>query len=431
MADLDLPEMEPLEDETVFWDTVFGTPAGCGMVRNLRSIQDVLNMRVTSKNFRQLALTCVNHMESETTVQVPLNLFTDYSQLKSVNNIFFTIFTEVDARAISTIPKLVKAYFLFRQDQLDLLNLFIQNLTSIATGIDPLTDQPYSDIREIAGMHLTIGFVTDDDNLESVVAISNKKALIPYSANVNSGAYRLLSAIGQSLVQRNEVLEVYDLRASNNVPVYNWGLDSAPGLNVHTNIEFTNGNLSGFVVLRYVRLDMINFLQQANLGLIYPDQPPSDQNKPLKTYIPLTMSGIAAVHTLNKLLHIYVYDMERLFDPGNKQIFHFDELMRQYLGQYVAEINVGRAAENHPLLLMNITRYINLVAVANQSVVKNISQIEYKDAAQMGKSLDAISRHTIIPLQESDIVRNTLTIYNQLRRARSPYYLEDGTTAQW
>ncbi len=432
MADLDLPiEDVPIEDEETFWNAVFESPAGCNMIRNLTSIQDIMAMRRTSSRFSHMALTCVEHMQSDNTIQVPLNNFGYYTALKSVDNIFFTVFTEPAARTIGSLNKLVRANFLFRQDGIDLLNMFIQNLTSIATGKDPVTGQQYTDIREITRMHFTIGFVTEDNNLESVVAISNGKALIPNWARMHSSAYRLLSAIGQSLVPRNEVLEVYDLRPSNNVPVYNWGLDATPGLNVHTNFEFTTGNLSGFNVLRYVRLDMINFLQQANLGLIDPNQPPSDENKPLKTYIPLTMSGIAAVHTLNKLLGIYVYDMERLFNPENKQIFHFDDLMRQYLGQYVTEINVGRAANNQPLLLMDMSRYINLLTVVNQSFVKNISHMEYKDVAQMGKSLDAINHHTIIPLQESGIVHNTLTIYNQLRRARSPYYLEDGTLVQW
>ncbi len=434
MTDLDLPQEDVLVDETVFWNALFGTPAGCDMVKNLTSIQDVLNMHATSANFRQLALTCVENMRSDDTVQVPLNIFSNYSRLKNAHNIIFTIFTEADAQAISTMPNLVKANFLFKQSQLDLLNLFIQNLTSIATGIDPLTKKPYTDIREITRMHFTMGFVTEDDNLESVVAISNGKALVPVSTRVHSMAYRLVFAIGQLLVQRNEVLEMYFLNERHRVPEYNWDTPPIPGLTIHNNLEFTNNAVYQHFIdnaLRYVRLDMINFLQQANMGLIYPNQPPSDENKPLKTYIPLTMGGISSENIIKYLLYIYIYYTERLFNPGNKQIFHFDNLMRQHLGQYVADINVWRTANNIPPILMDITRFLFITWIVSRSFVKHISHMDYKDVSHMNQSLDAISQHTIIPLQESAIVQNTLTIYNQLRRARSPYYLEDGTVVQW
>ena len=436
MADLDLPEMEPLEDETVFWDTVFGTPAGCNMVFHLTSIQDVLSMRVTSKNFSQLALICVEHMRSNNTVQVPLSTFTNYSQLKSVHNVFFTIFTEDDARAISTIPKLVKANFLFREASADLLNLFIQNLTSLATGIDPLTDQPYSDIREITGMDITIGFVTEDNNLESVVAISNGKALIPLPTSITSMAYRLLSAIGQILVQRNEILEVYYLNGSHNVSRYNWTTPAVPGLTVHNNSEFTN-NAAGHQLinnsLQYVRLDMINFLQQAQLGLFNPSIPPSDENKPLKTYIPLTMDGVTSLKTIYNLLNIYIFYTERLRNLGNKSGFHFNDLMRQHLSQYVPEIYsyyYHRRRPNNPPVLMDIMRFAVIREIVRQSLVTTIDRIAYKDVAHMNQSLDALNQHAIIPLEESGIVLATYNIYNQLRVAGSSYYLEDGTTAQ-
>ncbi len=434
MADLDLPQEDVPVDETVFWDALFGSPAGCGMVFHLTSIKDVLNMRRTSKNFSQLALTCVNHMRSETTVQVPLSIFTNYAQLKNVHNIFFTIFTESDAQAISTMPNLVKANFLFQQAGADLLNLFIQNLTSSVTGPDPLTGQQYTDVREITRMHFTIGFVTEDNNLESVVSISNGKALIPVPTRIASMAYRLLSAIGQSLVQRNEILEVYYLGGSHTVQLYNLGSLAVPGLTIHNNSEFTNGAADQILIdnaLRYVRLDMINFLQQANLGLINPAQPPSDDNKPLKTYIPLTMGGITARNTLNNLLNIYIYYTERLFNMERKNIFHFNDLMRQHLGQYVAEINVRRAANNRPPMLMDITNFPFIMGIVQQSFTNNIRQMEYKDVAYMNQSLDVLNQHAIIPLEESGIAWTTYNTYNQLRRAGSLYYLEDGTTAQW
>ena len=447
MADTDLPQDEPLEDETVFWEAVFGTPAGCNMVRNLRSIQDILSMRVTSKNFSALALNCVEHMRSDNTVQVPLSIFSNYSQLKSADNVFFTIFTEADAIAISTMPKLVKANFLFQQARVDLFNMFRQNLTTIATGIDPLTGKRYADIRQLPGMNVTIGFLTEDDRLESVVSISDKKALIPLPTRVGSMSYRLVSAIGRGLLH-GEVLEVYYLNAKHlmHAESYNLGFPPVLGLTVNNNLEFTNGDTGHQLFLnelKYVRLNMVNFLQKANLGLFNPSLPPSDDNKPLKTYIPLTMSGISSHGTIEYLLYIYIYYIERLFNTDNTQIYHFNDLMRLYLSQYVEEINNKRAASiadriaagRNPNLggeqfLMDMIIYNRTPHIINYSFLNRIISMEYKDVSHMNQSLDAIRQHGIIPHNESDIVQNTANIYDQLRRAGSFYYLEDGTTAQ-
>jgi len=241
-------------EEPSLWDTLDDQTI-CNIISKVSNFQDLLNYIQSSEKVRAVAPTCVESLDSDSVIEVDLDLLAGYRSLQSVGGNIHLMITRKNINLGSTLPYLQKADFYF-----DALNseLVLEQMLHITDQLDLPVKIPQVNFRIV--------------RFGSALFIQGNQFMVLGLQSRNPG---LISEIGRRYPQ----LLYFDSR----ILGQNFG---DPQL---------------------ISRMMETFLREGDFGLVDPIQPPSTNNPPLSLYLSrLADSGISSIVLLKTILTIYV-----------------------------------------------------------------------------------------------------------------------------
>lgn len=437
------------ETGEVDWDQLPDT-VGCQLVKSFHDYAQIRSISAISHKFQGWAELCLEKLDSVDLIQIPLSVVTGYRALRETKNIIFSVNDDQDVAAMGSLFNLTKAVFIFPTGDVG-VKLFSSFLTSYLTPVEMTepSGRTYTIRKSILNWKaFSFGFTDQVLPFESAIAIGNNKLdnmpifLIYLPLQLfNSTANFILPIIVEGIVaDRSKKIDLIG-----NIEFISVAKKFTSDQDVKiVKVDFLNPALSEFKRLRalgvpriqrralsvkyqatlsLIKHQVVNFLRLADLGLVDPLQPPSINNPPLKTKLPITVRGISTKSIIKLITRMYVSYIKRLYGPPPSYIL--DDLMTKYFGPLILKWNEGHRGK---IDLANFN-FAGVLHLSSLSMIDNMANLDYNDLINLSSTLEAglfLIDDPELTL-ENQYVHIAFAAYKSAKQQQLPYYLTDGS----
>lgn len=275
----------------VSWD-VIPNELVCLIIQYM-TLNQLLNLRKTSYRLLELTNECVMEFPSSKFITVPVQFISKFHRLRRTRNVFVTIKVPQQLDIIKQLPYL-------RQ-----INMIIPNSVFNIQFLYALEDTNITDYK--------IAVTNNKGGIVNAVIVQKNKLFIHNVENDSTVQYLKHMGDKYTLWSTYAMAHIY-LRSKG----------------VNMNIISPKG-IGKYIPAVYKR-KVVNFLNEANLGLVNPSQPPSILNPPIKSKFNIN-EGVFTSSELRSLIFIYIY-YNYGYNSENRGILYPDNLMQTWLNMH-------------------------------------------------------------------------------------------------